>query len=81
MTFKFVKAASLTLLLLLPAVMRAQEKPDSTATPTPLTAVVVSATRSERSLESLPSPVTVIGTPEIKQARSQAENALRNLGR
>ena len=66
MTFKFVNAASLTSLLLLPAFMRAQEKPDSTATPTPLTAVVVSATRSERSLESLPSPVTVIGTPEIK---------------
>lgn len=63
MIFRFVRTSSV--LLLIPAITKAQVKQDST-TPRPLDAIVVSATRSERTVESLPSPVTVIGTPEIK---------------
>ena len=64
MIFRFFPTFSV--LLLIPAITNAQVKQDSTITPRPLDAVVVSATRSERTVESLPSAVTVIGTPEIK---------------
>lgn len=53
-------------LLLIPITAQAQEKKDSVVSPSPLAAVVISATRSERRVESLPSPVNVIGAPEIK---------------
>jgi outer membrane cobalamin receptor len=50
---------------------RAQDKRDSVTTaPLPLQEVVVSATRSERRIESLPSPVQVIGTPAIQSTSS-----------
>jgi outer membrane cobalamin receptor len=62
---KFV-ASSLSLLFLIPCATHAQDKSDSTVTAKPLAAVVVSATRSEQSVASLPSPVTVIGKPEVK---------------
>jgi outer membrane cobalamin receptor len=65
MNFKFF-ATLLSALFLISGITRAQEKTDSTVTAKPLAAVVVSATRSEQTVESLPSPVTVIGKPEIK---------------
>jgi outer membrane cobalamin receptor len=47
----------------------AQDKRDS-ASVTPLQEVVVSATRSEQRVESLPSPVYVIGAPAIRSTSS-----------
>jgi outer membrane cobalamin receptor len=58
----------------------AQEKKDSTVAPSPLEAVVVSATRSEQRVESLPSPVKVIGSPEIKASTaSSVQDLLRSI--
>lgn len=61
-----MKAQLIAVLLSCPALVLAQDKPDSASRPAkPLDAVVISATRSEQRLESLPSPVSVIGTPAI----------------
>lgn len=62
----FATSASLSALMLIPINTKAQDKQDSTNIAKPLAAVVVSATRSEQTVESLPSPVKVIGKPEIK---------------
>jgi outer membrane cobalamin receptor len=63
-----------------PATAHAQEKRDSAAAASPLAAVVVSATRSEQTLESLPTPVKVIGAPEIKAtSASTVPDLLRNV--
>ena len=65
----FIRAASTLQLLALTVFQpeaRAQAKEDSAqSTPSPLEAVVVSATRSERTIGSLPTPVRIIGAPAI----------------
>lgn len=67
MTLKlFATSVSLTALMLIPGITKAQDKQDSTTIAKPLDDVVISATRSEQTVESLPSPVRVIGKPEIK---------------
>jgi outer membrane cobalamin receptor len=60
------------LILLSPVITLAQEKKDSSTAPDPLATVVISATRSEQKIESLPSPVTVIGTPAIQSSSSSS---------
>jgi outer membrane cobalamin receptor len=68
MTVRFF--AGISVMLLSPLITHGQEKKDSTVTPNPLAAVVISATRSEQKVESLPSPVTVIGEPAIRASAS-----------
>ncbi|MGH9421433.1 MAG: TonB-dependent receptor, partial [Thermoanaerobaculia bacterium] len=72
--------AGTTLMLSCALTAGAQEKKDSTVTPSPLEAVVVSATRSDQRVESLPSPVKVIGAPEIRASTaSSAQDLLRSI--
>ncbi|HUQ18183.1 MAG TPA: TonB-dependent receptor [Gemmatimonadaceae bacterium] len=77
MTFRFL---TLGVLALIPRITDAQEKQDSATAPRPLAAVVISATRSEQTVENLPSPVKVIGTPEIKaSAATSVPDLLRSI--
>ena len=54
------------------ATAAAQTKPDSTERPSPLGAVVVSATRTEQSIKSLPSHVVVVGPTAIVSSAAQS---------
>ena len=59
-------------LQLLPVVLAAQTQQDSSKTNgKPLDAVVVSATRTEQSLKSLPADVVVVGAPAIAASAAQ----------
>ena len=59
-------------LLILPVSLAAQTRPDTSLTVArPLDAVVVSATRTEQSLKSLPNQVVVLGAPEIAASPAQ----------
>ncbi|HEX6573883.1 MAG TPA: TonB-dependent receptor [Gemmatimonadaceae bacterium] len=68
MTFKILLNArkACFVLSLAPLIARGQSPQDSASIPSPLEAVVVSATRSDQRMESLPSPVKVINAADIK---------------
>jgi len=62
--FRCALVAGTTGFIFLPDIVRAQVQ-DSAESPSSLSTIVVSATRSEQAVGSLPSPVRVIGAPAI----------------
>ena len=67
---RFARLAAASLALV-PATLAAQERPDSAQSATPLDAVVVSATRTEQSLKSLPTHVVVLDATSLTTSAAQ----------
>ena len=67
-----IRVAAAASIQILPIALAGQDRPDSSRSAgKPLEAVVVSATRTEQSLKSLPAHVVVLGAPAIAASAAQ----------